>query len=197
MTSMLETIVPKSDQLNFDDLSSGRTLTIKVTKVLLAAGDQPVTIQYENDNGKPYKPGKSMRRVLVHVWGADAAKYAGRSMTLYGDAKVVFGGAAVGGIRISHMSDITEPVTLALTATRAQRKPFTVQPLKVTAATTPDMKALLTPAAEKGIAALETAFKAMSNADKLAAKPYMDELKKTAADVDARPASAEAKEELF
>ena len=129
MTTMLETVVPKSDQLNADDLMGGQTKTIKITNVSIAMGEQPVSIHYEGDNGKPYKPGKSMRRVLIHCWGADANKYVGRSLTLYRDDKVKFGGADVGGIRISHMSDIPDQVTIALTATRAQRKPFTVKPL--------------------------------------------------------------------
>lgn len=129
MSSMLATITPKSDQLNADDLIGGQSKTIKVSKVSILAGDQPVSLNYEGDNGKPYKPCKSMRRVLVQVWGSDGNAYVGRSMTLYRDDRVKFGGAEVGGIRISHMSGITEPVTLALTATRAQRKPYTVQPL--------------------------------------------------------------------
>jgi hypothetical protein len=129
MTSMLETIVPKSDQLNSDDLIGGQTKTIKITKVSLAMGEQPVSIHYEGDNGKPYKPGKSMRRVLVGVWGSDANKYVGRSLRLYRDDKVIFGGVAVGGLRVSHMSDIDAPVTMALTASQKSRKPFTVQPL--------------------------------------------------------------------
>lgn len=129
MNNMLSTIVPKSDQLNADDLIGGRTLTIKITKVGILAGDQPVALNYKGDNGKPYKPGKSMRRVMVHIWGSDANLYIGRSMTLYRDEKIKFGGEVVGGIRISHMSHIDEPVTLPLTATRASRKPFTVQPL--------------------------------------------------------------------
>lgn len=131
MNSMLATIVPKSDQLNADDLMAGQTKTIKVTKVTIASGDQPVSLSFEGDGGKPYKPGKSMRRVLVHVWGADANAYIGRSMTLYRDDKVMFGGVNVGGIRISHMSDISGAITMALTATKASRKPFTVQPLAV------------------------------------------------------------------
>jgi hypothetical protein len=133
MNDMRPTIVPKSDQLNADDLL-GRTMMITVTKVLInAEADQPVSIHYEGDNGKPFKICKSMRRVLVTVWGPDASKYAGRRMTLYRDDKVAFGGQAVGGIRISHMSDIDREVTMALTATRAQRKPFTVRPLNDTA----------------------------------------------------------------
>ena len=128
MTDLSQTIAPKSDQLNADDLI-GRTLTIKVTRVSRADGEQPVAINFEDDGGKPYKPCKSMRRVLVNVWGPDGHAYAGRRMTLYRDDTVAFGGMAVGGIRISHVSDITKPVTMALTATRAQRKPYTVKPL--------------------------------------------------------------------
>lgn len=131
MSDMTKTIVPKSDQLNADDLIAGRTLTIKVTSVSVVMGEQPVSIHYEGDGGKPYKPGKSMRRVLVNCWGADANKYIGRSMRLYRDEKVKFGGVDVGGIRISHLSDISSPITLALTATKAQRKPFTVQPIAI------------------------------------------------------------------
>lgn len=142
MSSMLATIVPKSDQQNYDDFVGGVTKTIKVTGVKILAGDQPVAIHFEGDEGKPYKPGKSMRRVLVHVWGSDANAYVGKSMTLYGDPTVRFGGANVGGIRISHMSGITEPVTLALTATRAQRKPYTVQPLVTTDPMSPADKAI-------------------------------------------------------
>jgi hypothetical protein len=54
-------------------------------------------------------------------------------MTLYRDPTVKFGGFETGGIRISHLSHIDKPTTMALTATRASRKPFTVQPLKMEA----------------------------------------------------------------
>lgn len=129
MASMLDTIVPKSDQTNADDLIGGRTMTITITNVSIKMDEQPVTIHFDGDNGKPYKPGKSMRRVLVNVWGPDAKAYIGRKLTLYRDDSVKFGGMDVGGLRISHMSGITEPVTMALTATKAQRRPFTVNPL--------------------------------------------------------------------
>jgi hypothetical protein len=129
MIDLRKTIIPKSDQLNADDLI-GLDKTIKVSKVLLTTeADQPVALGYEGDNGKPYKPCKSMRRVLVMVWGPDGNAYVGRRLTLYRDDKVLFGGAAVGGIRISHMSGIDQPVTMALTVTRANKKPFTVKPL--------------------------------------------------------------------
>ena len=130
MIDLRQTIAPKSDQLNADDLIAG-PMTIRVTRVSLCAEpDQPIAISFEGDNGKPYKPCKSMRRLLVSVWGPDGSAYAGRSMTLYRDEKVKFGGAEVGGIRISHMSDIDKPVTVALTVTKSVRRPFQVKPLR-------------------------------------------------------------------
>lgn len=134
---LTKTIAPKSDQLNADDLIGG-PMTITVTAVkILGEADQPVGINFEGDNGKPFKPGKSMRRVLVHIWGGDGAKYVGRSMTIFCDPNVMFGGAKVGGIRISHMSHIDRDITVALTTTRAQRKPFTVKPLRTEKAAPP------------------------------------------------------------
>jgi hypothetical protein len=125
------TITPKSDQLNADDLI-GEPITIKVTGLKgTNEPTQPIAISYQGDNGKPYKPCKSMRRILVSCWGANGAEYVGRSMTLYRDNEVAFGGIKVGGIRISHLSHIEGPLTLALTVTRASRKPYTVQPLAV------------------------------------------------------------------
>ena len=128
--NMLATIVPKSDQMNSDDLIGGPR-TITVTRVSVNPRDeQPASLSYEGDEGKPYKPCKSMRRVLVECWGADASNYVGRSMTLYRDAKVSFGGMEVGGIRISHLSHIEKRRTLALTATRGKKAGFVVEPMQ-------------------------------------------------------------------
>lgn len=151
--NMLETIIPKSDQLNADDLIGGKTMTIRITGVDVKMDEQPVSIHFEGDGGKPYKPGKSMRRVLVNVWGPDAKAYTGRRLTLYRDDTVKFGGMEVGGIRISHMSHIQKSVTMALTATKAQRRPFTVQPLVEREESTPSQKA--ESAAPKKITAAE------------------------------------------
>lgn len=128
MTDLSKTIEAKSDQLNAEDLIAGDK-TIRITKVSAVAGDQPISINYEGDNGKPYKPCKSMRRVLVHVWGSDGSQYTGRSMTLFREPSIKFGGVAVGGIRISHMSHISEKKSFALTESRAVRKIYTVMPL--------------------------------------------------------------------
>jgi len=78
---------------------------------------------------KVYRPCKSMSRVMVQAWGADASKYVGRSLTLYRDPKVKWGGLEVGGIRISHMTGLDSAITMMLTQTQKQRAPFKVQPL--------------------------------------------------------------------
>jgi hypothetical protein len=83
-----KTIIPKSDQLNADDLVSG-AMTIKIRDIKAGADEQqPVNLYFEGDNNKPYKPCKSMRRLLVQIWGADGTKYIGRSMTLFRDDSV-------------------------------------------------------------------------------------------------------------
>lgn len=105
MTDLSATIDPKSNQMNADDLIGGpKTITITRVSANQSSTEQPIAISYQGDNGKPYFPCKSMRRVLVSVWGKDGAAYAGRSLTLYRDPTVTWGGLAVGGIRISHMS---------------------------------------------------------------------------------------------
>lgn len=128
--NLRDTIQPKSDQLNADDLM-GTTKTLTVTAV--KRGDtveQPVIVHYEDEDGRPYKPCKSMRRVLVNVWGEDGRSWVGRAMTVYCDPEVKFGGVAVGGIRISHVSHIEKPeITMSLTVTKAKRKPFAVKRL--------------------------------------------------------------------
>ena len=123
-----KSIEPRSDQMNFDDVAS-ESLTVTVTGVKQGPPDQPVHVHLAEYPDRPYKPAKSMRRVLVAVWGKDAAAWAGRSLTLYGDPTIKFGKDAVGGIRISHVSHIDQPMTVSLTITRGKRAPFTVQPL--------------------------------------------------------------------
>lgn len=125
---LTETIVPKSDQLNAEDLLSGpRTVTVE--KVSKGSAEQPVNIHLVEFPGRPFRPSKTVRRILVKAWGASTANYPGRRMTIYRDPAVRFGGLDVGGIRVSHVSDIKERLTLALTVTRGQRKPYVVEPL--------------------------------------------------------------------
>jgi hypothetical protein len=125
-----KTVEPKSDQQNFDDYQSGPK-TVTVSEVRKGSAEQPIEVHLVEYPGRPFKPSKSMRRVLLAAWGGEAVEWVGRKITLYGDPDVKFGGQAVGGIRISHMSHLERPVTINLTVTRGKRAPFTVQPLPV------------------------------------------------------------------
>ena len=125
---LTETIAPKSDQLNAEDLLTGpRTFTIE--KVNAGSAEQPVNVHLVELPGRPYRPSKSMRRLMVHAWGKEASAYAGRRLTLYRNPDITFGRDKVGGIEISHVSHIDKPVTVALTVTRGKRKNFSVAPL--------------------------------------------------------------------
>lgn len=125
-----KTIEPKSDQLNADDvLQSDKIITITDITVKKSEQQQPVWIHYEGDDGRPYKPCLSMRRVLVMAWGKDASRWIGRSIRLYGDPEVRFGGQQVGGIRISHLTDIEGPKSFMLTVTRGKRAEYRVKPM--------------------------------------------------------------------
>jgi hypothetical protein len=169
MNDMRAVIIPKSDQINADDLLGG-PITITITNVAIRPGtEQPVAISFEGDNGKPYRPCKSMCRVMVTCWGPDASKYVGRSMTLYCDPKILWGGMAVGGIRISHMTDIDAAHTMALTATKGSKKPFTVQPLAMAQQTWDGPDPLDEPDGTKWLVNLDAALLGVADLDQLAA----------------------------
>jgi len=125
---LTESIAPKSDQLNADDLISG-PVTVTVQEVVQGTTEQPVDVRLVEFPGRAYRPSKSMRRVMVMAWGAEASTYAGRRITLFRNPEITFGRDKVGGIEISHLSHIEKPLTVALTATRGKRKNFAVAPL--------------------------------------------------------------------
>jgi len=138
---LTNTIIPKSDQLNSDDLISG-PITIEITSVKEGSADQPVNVNYVGGEGRPYKPSKGMRRVLVKAWGDEGDNYVGKTVTLYNNPKVRWAGKEEGGIQISHMSDLKndKPFSMMLTISRGKRELFKVQPIitKPTVALTPE-----------------------------------------------------------
>jgi hypothetical protein len=139
---LTETIAPKSDQLNADDLLTGpRTFTIE--KVSAGNPEQPVNVHLVELPGRPYRPSKSMRRVMVAAWGKEANAYAGRRLTLYRNPEITFGREKVGGIEISHVSHLPKPMTVALTAARGKKRTFTVEPLIEASHATPAQIAAL------------------------------------------------------
>lgn len=132
-------IEAKSDQLNSADLLEPRT--IKITDVTVKQGEQPISIHFDGDDGKPWKPSKTSARCLALVWGPNATQWIGMSCTVYNDPTVTWAGAAVGGIRVSHMQGIDKPVTLMLTKTRGKKGATVIQPLKIGTTKTPEPQA--------------------------------------------------------
>lgn len=128
ISNLKDTIIPKSDQLNSEQLL-GSPMTIRVSGVSRGNAEQPITINYDGDSGRPYKPCKSMRKVLIFAWGEDGNNWIGKSMTVFCDQNVKWAGEKVGGIRISHMSDIERDISVALTATRGRKDTHIIKKL--------------------------------------------------------------------
>lgn len=123
-----DTIAPKSDQINADDLIGGPQI-ITVVEVIVKGGDQPVDIITAETPGRAYRPNKSMRRLLIAAWGKQSSSYVGGRIELTRDPLVQWAGEPVGGIKITGLSRLDKPLKIALTAKRGQRKLHTVEPL--------------------------------------------------------------------
>lgn len=216
VTNLSDTIVAKSDQLNGDDLLSGpRTITVTAVK-RSSSPDQPVAVHFDGDAGKPYKPCKSMRKVLIFAWGENGADWVGRSMTVYQDPEVKFGGVKVGGIRISHLSHIEANIAISLTATKGKKAPVTIKKLSVEKKREPEpekqpkqpeiskeeiatIKRFLVAEANKGMDALKKAWTELEEAHRLAVSPdgtCPAALKKAAQEADAAKAAADQQDEF-
>lgn len=134
LSDLRSTIIPRSDQLNADQLLNG-PITITITGVdIHDSAEQPISLRYLDDDGRPYKPGKTMRKVIIFAWGEDGRAWIGKSMTLYNDPAVKFGSIDVGGIRISHMTDIEQEVRLSLNTARGKKGLYVIQKLQRQAA---------------------------------------------------------------
>jgi hypothetical protein len=126
---MTDTIIPRSDQINAEDILTG-PVTITIAGVTRGSAEQPVNmVTAEFGPGRPYKPSKTMRRVIVNAWGKESSAYVGRRIRIYRDPDVRFGPDKVGGIKISHLSHIDKRLEIALTVTRGRRAQFAVDPL--------------------------------------------------------------------
>ena len=201
MVDIRKSIEAKSDRLNADDLIGG-PITVKIEDVRAGKPENPVAIFYEGCNGKPWYPCKSMRRAMVYAWTDDGKSWVGKSVTLYRDPDVAYGGVKVGGIRISHMSHIDSDMTVALTKTRGKKEQFTFKRLvEMVGQQGAETLKQVSDATGSGMVADEntpaaSAMKAMNEAktlDRLTAitgsKKYaalVDELNKTAPDIHAQ-----------
>lgn len=122
MANVSHAIIAKSDQLNFDDIGTSEML-INITEVKVNSSDQPVSIFYTNHNGKPYKPCKSMIRLICEAWGQESENWHGKSIKIYGDPSVRWAGQEIGGIRIKAFSDINpNGIDAYVALTRGKRR---------------------------------------------------------------------------
>ena len=128
VSSLRDTVAPKSDRRNADDFLAGSE-TVKIIAVKRGDVESPVAVHLENS--KPWYPCKSMRRILIAAYGDNGGDWIGKSMTLYCDPAVRFGGVAVGGIRIAALSHIESDIAISLTTTRGKRSPYTVKKLEI------------------------------------------------------------------
>jgi hypothetical protein len=125
--NLTESIAPRSDQVNADDLVGG-PVTYTIREVRQGAAEQPFDFMLV-ETDRAYRPSKTMRRLIVAAWGPDTKDYGGRRLTLYREPSIMFGGQKVGGIRISHMSHIPKRIEEKFQTTRGKRETFTVDPL--------------------------------------------------------------------
>lgn len=127
MADVTLAIQPKSDQLNYDDVSGGKELIITITGVNVTNSEQPVSIFYVGCGKKAYKPSKGMTRLIADVWGSETDNWIGKSIKLHGDSSVKWAGQECGGIRISGFTDIpTQGVKLFVTISRGRRRQMTI-----------------------------------------------------------------------
>lgn len=128
VSNLSSTIIPKADQLVAEQLLGG-PITVTVTGVTWGSEEQPVVIHFDGDDGRPFKPCKTMRKLLIFAWGDDGHKWVGKAMTLYQDPNVTYAGKKVGGVRISHLSDIDGDIQVSLTATKGKKETVLVKVL--------------------------------------------------------------------
>lgn len=115
-----------SSQLNAMDIVGAEPI-IKIKQVDVKQGDQPVSIYYEGDNGRPWKPCKSMLRIIAAAWGRDSSAWPGQHVQLFFEPKVRYAGKEVGGIRIKAMTGIAEKgANFVVTINSKQREPYHV-----------------------------------------------------------------------
>jgi hypothetical protein len=131
MLDVSSTILSKSDQLNASDLI-GNEMILTVSGVhLVSSPDQPMIINYIDDDGRPYKPCKSMRRVLVGLWGKDASQWIGRSVGVYNEPSVKWAGKEEGGVRIKSMSHIEKNKSVTTSESKHKKTTYLISVLQV------------------------------------------------------------------
>lgn len=124
-----DTLAPASEQLDAIELIGGPRVFI-IERITRGSAEQPINVHLVGFP-RPWRPGKSMRRVLAAGWGTDSSRWAGRSVELYMDPTVTFGKERPGGTRIKAMSDLPggKRLDVHLLVSRGRSALYTVAPL--------------------------------------------------------------------
>ena len=111
--------------------------------------------------------------------------WAGKSMTIFCDPEVKFGGVKVGGIRISHMTDIESDMAVCLNTTKGKKGEFKIRKL-ASVRSKSALSELLTEAAKNGTQSLRSIWgKTLSEAERQSfGNACPEKIKQAAADVD-------------
>lgn len=179
---MSDTIIVKSDQLNYSDFLGSETKIIKITRVDKIDGPQSAVIHYEGENGKPYKPSKGMRVAIILCWGKFKDNWVGKSLELFGEPSVRWKGEPQGGIQIKSASHIEKEITFMLTISNKKRVPFTINRLIVSALD--DLKNAGLESAKKGMEAFTIWGKSLTAEQKTSLGDYIKELMVIAKNAD-------------
>ncbi|WP_062077754.1 hypothetical protein [Demequina globuliformis] len=165
-------VKPRSDQWNADDFIGGpRTFT--VSHVVEGVAEQPYDIHFSDGEGKAWRPPNGVLTLLIEAWTDETSTWKGRRVTLYRDPAVRFGKEQLGGVRVSHMSDLPggKPFTAHVTVSRGKKGPMTVQPL-TEPVSNPDKLPTVTPeqiAACDDLAELKALWESSNKSDEVSA----------------------------
>lgn len=190
---MTASIAPKSDQMDADDLLGGAQ-TFTITEVKLGpSNEQPFNFILA-EFPRPWRPCKTVRKLIVAAWGPETTVYHGRRLTLVRDPSVTWAGEEVGGIRVTHMSDMVDgkPMRVSVQATSKTKTSVVIQPLP-DAPPPPDYVAQVAAATDKP--ALNVIWKAAGDAGHLTDK-LRNQIKARGAELDQQAAAVAEVERL-
>jgi len=138
--ALQQALAPKSDQLNADDLIAANKIIVISGVNINLGSEQKIIINYQGDNGKPWKPSKGMGRVLTELLGGDPDKWVGETVELFRNKEIRFGKEKCGGIQIAGMSAVRNVTTLLITTAKGKKSSITIQPI-ATAGNQPQQRA--------------------------------------------------------
>ncbi|QDP43678.1 hypothetical protein SEA_PHORBESPHLOWER_50 [Gordonia phage PhorbesPhlower] len=126
------TAEPRSDQWNSDDFVGGKAKVFTIADAKPGSAEQKYDIELAEGDGRVWRPPVTVLRILIDAWGDESDDWIGRRVALYREKSVRFGKEEVGGIRISHMSDLPtgdKPFTHRSSVSRGRKQDVIIKPL--------------------------------------------------------------------